>query len=238
MGVQLLYTETEIYYIVFCIIEEGFYTMIIETIMKRNPVYVTPDMSLTEVRELMTKEGIEKFPVLDDDSNLVGVITKKDLMRADPSSATTLDMYELSYLLSKIKVKKIMVKDILTVSESEVIEEAARIMADKNVGCLPVTRGNTVVGMVTETDLFHAMIAMFGAWHKGVRITFELDEKPGQIAKLAQAIANKNGNIISLITSDGVDVKHKRCTCKTVGISIDELQSIMNDMGAIVEDIR
>ncbi len=212
--------------------------MIIETIMKRNPVYVTPDMSLTEVREIMSKEGIEKIPVLDDDSNLVGIITKKDLMKADPSSATTLDMYEISYLLSKIKVKKIMTKDVLFVQDTEVIEEAARIMADKNVGCLPVMRDSTVVGMVTETDLFHAMTEMFGAWHKGVRITFELDEKPGQIAKLAQAIASNNGNIVSLITSDGVDVKHKRCTCKTVGISIDELKKIMNEMNAIVEDIR
>ncbi len=212
--------------------------MIIETIMKRNPVYVTPDMSLTDVREIMVKEGLEKFPVLDDDSNLVGIITKKDLMKADPSSATTLDVYEISYLLSKIKVKKIMIKDVLFVQETEVIEEAARIMADKNVGCLPVMRGNAVVGMVTETDLFHAMIEMFGAWHKGVRITFELDEKPGQIAKLAQAIANHNGNIISLITSEGVDVKHKRCTCKTVGISIEELKKIMEEMNATVEDMR
>ncbi len=212
--------------------------MIIETIMKRNPVYVTPDMNLTDVRELMNKEGLEKFPVLDEDSNLVGIITKKDLMKADPSSATTLDMYELSYLLSKIKVKKIMVKDVLTVLENEVIEEAARIMADKNVGCLPVMKDKAVVGMVTETDLFHAMTEMFGAWHKGVRITFELDEKPGQIAKLAQAIASHNGNIVSLITSEGADVKHKRCTCKTVGIDIEELKKIMSDMNAIVEDIR
>ncbi len=212
--------------------------MIIETIMKRNPVYVTPEMSLTEVRELMTKEATEKFPVLDDDSNLVGIITKKDLMKADPSSATTLDVYEISYLLSKIKVKKIMIKDVLCIQETEVVEEAARIMADKNIGCLPVMKGSTLVGVVTESVLFHAMTEMFGAWHKGVRITFELDEKPGQIAKLAHAIANHNGNIISLITSDGVDVKHKRCTCKIVGISIDELKKIMEDMQAIVEDIR
>ncbi len=212
--------------------------MIIETIMKRNPVYVTPEMSLTEVRDLMVKEEIEHFPVLDEDSNLVGIVTKKDLMKADPSSATTLDVYEIGYLLSKIKVKKIMIKEVLSVKVTEVIEEAARIMADKGIGCLPVMRDSNVVGMVTKTDLFNAMTGMFGAWHKGVRITFELDEKPGQIAKLAQAIANHNGNIISLITSEGVDVKHKRCTCKTTGISIEELKKIMESMGAIVEDIR
>ncbi len=212
--------------------------MIIANIMKRNPLCIDGDMSLTDVRALMSKEGIEKIPVLDEDSNLVGVVTKKDLLKADPSAATTLDMYELSYLLSKIKVKKIMVKDVLSVQETEVIEEAARIMADKNIGCLPVMRDKTLVGLVTERDLFHAMINMFGARNNGVRITFELDEKPGQIAKLAHAIAEHNGNIISLITSEGIDVKHKRCTCKIVGTSIEELQIIMDEMGATVEDIR
>ncbi len=212
--------------------------MIIANIMKGSPMYVTPDMALTDVRELMTKESLERFPVLDEDSNLIGIITKKDLMKADPSSATTLDVYEISYLLSKIKVKKIMQKNVFSVQETEVIEEAARIMAEKNIGCLPVMRDDTLVGMITQEDLFQAMIAMFGAWHQGVRITFELDEKPGQIAKLAQAIADQNGNIISLVTSEGIDVKHKRCTCKTVGISIDELKKILENMNAIVEDLR
>ncbi len=212
--------------------------MIIATIMKRNPICVDADMSLTDLRALMTKESVEKIPVLDDDSNVIGIVTKKDLMKADPSSATTLDMYELSYLLSKIKVKKIMVKEVHSVQETEVIEEAARIMADKGIGCLPIMHGSTLVGMVTETDIFHAMINMFGARNNGVRITFELDEKPGQIAKIAHSIAERNGNIISLVTSEGIDIKHKRCTCKITGVSVDELKKILDDMGAIVEDIR
>lgn len=212
--------------------------MIIANIMKKNPVCVTPDMSLTDVRALMTKEGIGKVPVLDKNSNLVGILTKNDLMKADPSSATTLDMYEISYLLSKLKVEKIMIKDVIVVEDTEVVEEAARIMADKGISCLPVMQGSSLVGIVTENDLFHAFVTMFGARHQGVRATFELDEKPGQIAKLARAIADLDCNIVSLVTNEGIDVKHRRCTCKVAGITIEQLKKIMDDVGAILEDIR
>ena len=77
--------------------------MIIASVMTRNPLYVRPEMTVTEVRELMTKEKVGKLPVLDKHDNLVGIVTKKDLVNAGPSAATTLDMYEISYLLSKLK---------------------------------------------------------------------------------------------------------------------------------------
>lgn len=212
--------------------------MIIANIMKKNPICVTPDMSLTDVRAIMAKEGVGKIPVLDKNENLVGIITKKDLMKADPSLATTLDVYEIGYLLSKLRVEKIMVKDVAIVKDTEVIEEAARIMADKDISCLPVMKGSSVVGIVTQRDLFSAFVTMFGARYKGVRATFELDEKPGQIANLAQAIADLNCNIVSLVTNDGHDAIHRRCTCKVEGISIEQLTKIMGDVGAVLEDIR
>ena len=99
--------------------------MIIASVMTRNPLYVRPEMTVTEVRELMTKEKVGKLPVLDKHDNLVGIVTKKDLVNAGPSAATTLDMYEISYLLSKLKVEKVMAKNVVTVKETEVVEEAA-----------------------------------------------------------------------------------------------------------------
>jgi hypothetical protein len=89
--------------------------MIIASVMTRNPLYVRPEMTVTEVRELMTKEKVGKLPVLDKHDNLVGIVTKKDLVNAGPSAATTLDMYEISYLLSKLKVEKVMEKNVVTV---------------------------------------------------------------------------------------------------------------------------
>ena len=88
----------------------------------------------------MIKEKINKLPVVDKSKKLVGIITKNDLQKAAPSSASTLDMYELGYLLSKLKVEKIIVKNVRTVDFDEVIEEAARTMATEKIGCLPVMK--------------------------------------------------------------------------------------------------
>lgn len=212
--------------------------MIISRVMTKNPIYINPEMSVSDVQALMGKEKIGKLPVLDKNENLVGIITKKDLIKAAPSSATTLDMYEISYLLSKLRVEKIMEKNVITVQDTEVVEEAARIMADEGIGCLPVMHGNILTGIITEKDLFHAFLEMFGARHPGIRAVFVLDEKPGQIAKLAKAIADLNGNIVSLVTTEGDDIRTRRCTAKVANLTIAQLTEIMQKENAILEDIR
>lgn len=147
-------------------------------------------------------------------------------------------MYEISYLLSKLTVKKIMEKDVTIVQENEVVEEAARIMADGDISCFPVMRGNLLVGIITEKDLFRTFVDMFGARHQGVRAVFSLDEKPGQIARLAKAIADLNGNIVSLVTAEGEDIKHRRCTIKVSDLKKEALVKILGETGAVTEDIR
>jgi acetoin utilization protein AcuB len=215
--------------------------MIISRVMTKNPVYVTPDASVTETRSVMAKENVGHLPVLDKDNNLVGIVTKEDLIKASPSEATTLDMYEISYLLSKMKVSEIMVKKVLTVPEDEVVEEAARIMADHGVGCLPVMRGSLLVGIVTDTDLFHVFVDAFGARHPGVRAVMNMSEHTGIIAKIAGAIAAKGGNIVSFVTTEGDDVAHRRGTIKVANLSKGELEEIIKGLGAetaALEDIR
>lgn len=212
--------------------------MIISDVMTKNPIFVNPDTSVTDAKALMTKEKINKLPVLDRNNRLVGIITKNDLAKAGASGATTLDMYELSYLLSKLKVEKVMTKNIITVPETEVVEEAARIMADSSIGCLPVMKNDVMVGIVTETDIFHVFIDMFGARRHGVRATFELDEKPGQLAKATQGIADFGGNIISTVTYDGSNVSKRCITVKAVDISLDQMKEVLTKVGAEIKDIR
>lgn len=212
--------------------------MIIANVMKRNPLYVHPNTSVNEVSALMKKEKVGKLPVLDSDDRLVGIITKKDLDSAAPSSATTLDVYEVSYLLSKLKAEKIMTKKVHTVKETEVIEEAARIMADEGVGCLPVMKGDLLVGIVTVKDLFHVFIDMFGTRHEGVRVTALLEEKPGQIARLSAKIADMGGNIVSLGTFESDDLTKRRVTCKITGISLEEVKKAVKETCTKLEDIR
>ena len=212
--------------------------MIISSIMRKNPSFIRPDSSLTDAKALMVKENIGKLPVLDKDDRLVGLVTKKDLEHAEPSEATTLDMYEISYLLSKLKVEKIMIKNVITVQENEVIEEAARIMADNDIGCLPVMRNNLMVGIITESDLFEAFVDMFGARYKGVRVTLTLAEKPGQLAIFTKAIADKGGNIVSLVTTEGDNLSKRRFTRKVSGLDMDDVKTAAEGNGAVIEDIR
>ncbi len=212
--------------------------MIIANVMTRNPIFVSPDMSVNDARALMTREKIGKLPVLDKNNRLVGIVTKKDLVKASPSAATTLDMYEISYLLSKLKVETVMERQVLTVQQTEVVEEAARIMADSEVGCLPVMKGELLVGIITETDLFRTFVDMFGARHDGIRATFRVEERPGMIAQVSKAIADANGNIVSLVTFDGDDLSQRRCTVKVTGVERPKCEEILQESTLEIEDIR
>jgi acetoin utilization protein AcuB len=213
--------------------------------MTKNPIYVHPDLSVNEARALMDKEKIGHLPVLDKNNDLVGIVTKKDMIKAGPSPATSLDMYEISYLLSKLRVEKIMEKNVVTVDENEVVEEAARIMADRDIGCLPVVkafsggRGALLVGIITDTDLFHVFINALGARHSGVRITLNMGEKPGQLAKFAGAVAEKGGNIVAFMSSEGDDLSHRRGTYKISGIGRAEAEAIVKALpDTELEDLR
>jgi acetoin utilization protein AcuB len=207
--------------------------------MTKNPVYVHPDASVTDTRGLMDREQVGHLPVLDYDNSLVGIITREDMIKAAPSQATTLDVYELSYLLTKMKVQEIMTKKVITVGENEVVEEAARIMSDKGIGCLPVVRDSLLVGIITDTDLFNVFINAFGARHPGVRISLILGEHPGVLAKLGSVIAEKGGNIVSVVTTEGDDIAHIRLTMRVERISRAEVETALKSIpDAVVEDIR
>jgi acetoin utilization protein AcuB len=213
--------------------------MIISRVMSRNPIYVHPDLSLTEARSLMDKERVGHLPVLNKANELVGLLTRADMLKAGPSQATSLDVYEISYLLSKLTVEKVMEKNVITVSENEVVEEAARIMADKGIGCLPVMNGRLLTGIITDTDLFHVFINTFGARHPGVRITLNFNEKPGQLGKFASLIGDKGGNIVAFASSEGDDLSHRRATFKIEGLSLEDVRNAANNIeGAETEDIR
>lgn len=206
--------------------------------MTKNPVTVTPDVSVPEAQAIMRREKIRRLPVLDKQGKLVGIVTSSDLIHASPSPATSLDMYELHYLLSKLKVEAVMTKNVLTVSEDLPIEEAARIMADNNISGLPVMRSNILVGIITESDLFKLFIELFGARHSGVRLTVLLPERKGELADVAGAIAKIGGNIISLATFEGEDPTNSYCTLKVEGVDSTSLVNAITPLVERIVDVR
>jgi acetoin utilization protein AcuB len=133
--------------------------MLIGERMSRPVVTIPPDLPIAEALGLMKREHIRRCPIIDD-GKLVGIISDKDLLNASPSPVTTLSIWEMHYLLSKITVSEVMTKNVLTVAEDTPIEEAARIMADNKIGGVPVMRDRVVVGIITETDLFKIFLEL------------------------------------------------------------------------------
>ena len=211
--------------------------MIVKDVMKKNVISVEPETTVTEAKELMNKNNISKLPVIKG-GKLAGIITKNDLLQAGPSLATTLDMYEISYLLSKLNVKKIMTAEVVTASPDDVVEDAARVMVEKQIGCLPVVKNGVVVGIITENDLFRLFTDMFSGTEKGIRATLVFDDKPGQMACVSEKIAAEGGNIISAVTSV-LPAKSKRLlTLKVADLDLPKLEKIFADLQIQVEDVR
>lgn len=202
------------------------------------PVITVPtDMPINEALTLMRREKIRRLPVTDK-GNLVGIVSDVDLLNASPSPATSLSIWEMNYLLSKITVKDVMTKQVLTVFEDTPIEEAARIMADNKIGGLPVVRGQEVVGIITETDLFKIFLELMGAREKGIRMTIMVDNVPGQLAKIANAIASEGGNIFASGSFLGDDPSNRELTIKVSGISEETLVEQVKPFIDKIIDIR
>jgi len=173
--------------------------MLVGERMKSPVITVPPDLAINEALKIMKEKNIRRTPVVKE-GKLVGIISDKDLLNASPSPATSLSVWELNYLLSKITVNDVMTRDVMTVNEDTPIEVAACVMADHKIGGLPVMRGDNVVGIITETDLFKIFLEMMGAREPGVRVTLSIADKPGQLAKITKAIADLGGNFISFGT--------------------------------------
>jgi acetoin utilization protein AcuB len=207
--------------------------------MTRHPTTVPPDMPIAEALRLMRERQVRRFPVTDQRTKeLIGIVTEKELLYASPSPATSLSVHEINYLLSKITVEKVMTKDLVTVSEDTPIEEAALLMVDHDVGALPVMRGETLVGIITETDLFKTFIELFSAREEGVRLTLLVPEQKGELAVITRAIHELGGNIVSLGTFQGEDPSNRLLTIKVSDVSREALVDKMQGIGAEIIDVR
>ena len=185
----------------------------------------------------MKRENIRRMPILDK-GKLEGIVSETDLLNATPSKATSLSVWELNYLLSKLQVKEVMTKDVITVTEDTPIEEAARIMADNKIGGLPVMSNGAVSGIITETDLFKVLLELMGAREQGVRITAFLEDKPGELAKLATAISKEGGNIVAMGEFAGEDTSTREIVLKISGMDKKKVEEIVKPNVKDLRDLR
>ena len=127
--------------------------------MSTDVITVRPETTLPEAHQIMTNEEIRRLPVVDEAGRLVGIITIGDIRSAEPSPATSLSIWEMNYLLSSLKIDKIMTRHPKTIGAEATLAEAARTMLEYRVSGLPVVdEAMRVIGIITESDIFTMVV--------------------------------------------------------------------------------
>jgi acetoin utilization protein AcuB len=212
--------------------------MNVEKRMSHPVITIKPDVPIHDALKLMRKESIRRLPVINEQGQMVGIVSEMDILHAEPSDATSLSVWELNYLLSRISVRDVMTHDVVSVSADTPIEEAARIMADTKIGGLPVLQDGDVVGIITETDLFKVFLELLGAREAGVRFTALVRDVPGELAKLTSAISAIKGNIVAMVQFLGESPENRLMTVKVAGVTQKELKEALKDIVVKLVDVR
>jgi acetoin utilization protein AcuB len=175
--------------------------MLVEYWMKKNVITIDASDSMLDATKIMKEHGIRHLPVLRK-GKLVGILTDRDLKKASPSEATTLEVHELFYLLATMKVEEIMTKNPFTVPANYTVEEAAEILLANKISGLPVVNGEgNVVGTITETDIFKVLIALTGIGKRGIQFGLLIEDRPAATKEIGDVIRGHGGRIASLLSS-------------------------------------
>jgi acetoin utilization protein AcuB len=174
--------------------------MLVEKRMRPDPITVGPQDSFRHAMNLIRQRGIRHLPVVEG-GRLVGIVTDRDIRQASPSSATSLEIHELHYLLEKLKVCDVMTTNVVTVAPGTPIDEAARLMLQHRIGSLPVLRGEDLVGIITETDMLQALVELMGIHAERTRLELVLEERAGAFVDICRIIQDQGGDIASVITA-------------------------------------
>ncbi|MBW1799728.1 MAG: CBS domain-containing protein [Deltaproteobacteria bacterium] len=190
--------------------------MLVKNWMNKEAITVDVGDSIMDAMSLLKEKNIRMLPVMDR-HKLVGVVTDRDLKRASASDATALEIHELLYLISKIKVKEVMTKDPITVPYDHTVEETAEILLKNKISGAPVVDyDGKIVGIITQTDIFRLLISLTGIGKKGIQFAFLLEDRPGSIKDVADIIRSYHGRMTSILSTyenvpEGCRMVYIRC---------------------------
>ena len=176
--------------------------MLVKGWMTTDVVTIEEDASMMKASIIMKEKKIRCLPVVNKKGELVGIVSDRDLKDAAPSKATTLDVYELNYLLSSIKIKDLMITNLAYVRPDETVEFAAILMVENKISSLPVINDKgTLIGIVTQTDIFKVLINIAGVYTGGIQFAFSLEDRPGSIREAADMVRFHGGRIVSILST-------------------------------------
>jgi len=205
--------------------------MLVKEWMTEDPIVLDENASIMKAVQVMKEHGMRRVPVVCQ-GKLVGIVTDRDVREATPSKATALDVHELYYLLSEIKVKDIMTPNPIAIHPDETVEYAAVIMLENRISGLPVVDDeNHVVGIITQTDIFKVLINITGIYYGPWQIAFEMGTQPGAISELVKRIREKGGRIISVLTSyEGIEPEKRRVYVRLAEMPEESFLKLVEDL--------
>ena len=205
--------------------------MLVKNWMSKSVITVSVDDTMQDAMKLLKEHDIRMLPVMKK-NRLVGIVTDRDLKQASASDATTLEVHELLYLLTKIKVKDIMTKDPITVPPDYTVEETAQVLLENKISGAPVVDDSgQVVGTITQTDLFRVLISLTGVGNGGIQFGFQVEDRPGSIKDVADIIRNYGGRMVSILTSyDDVPSGYRKVYIRMHSIERSKLQQLKESL--------
>ena len=208
--------------------------MLIEQWMTKDVITLPQETSMMKASKLMKEQGISRIPVVDEKGALVGIVSDRDIKDASPSKATTLDMHELYYLLSEIKLKDIMSKKVITIRVGETVERAAVLLLENNIGGMPVVDdGNKVVGIVTDSDIFKVLVRITGVMEGGTEMGLRVSNQPGGLVPVLDFLKDAGARVMSLLTS----CEPAEVGMRDVFIRIRDMEKAeLNKLKAVMQD--
>ena len=172
--------------------------MAVKDFMTRKVVYISPDTTVAHAADIMREQGLHRLPVIENDK-LVGLVTEGTIAEASPSKATSLSIYEMNYLLNKTKIKDVMIRKVITVSQYASLEDAIYLMLKNKVGILPVVDNEQVYGVITDRDIFKAFLEVSGYGEEGVRARFVTEDEVGVLEHIVRLLVEENLNISNTV---------------------------------------
>ena len=178
--------------------------MYVKDAMTKDPFCIDKETKLSQALDIMTQNNFHRIPVVDKDHNLIGLITEGTILETIPTKSTSLSKYELNYLYEKANVDLLMIKKVNVISQDDVLEKAVAEMRHNHVGCLVVTEGNKVVGIITDNDIFDAFIDLLGYNVSGVRYVISIKEDSyGILEKVAKCFTEAKVSITNISNYHG-----------------------------------
>ncbi|MFC3883254.1 acetoin utilization AcuB family protein [Bacillus songklensis] len=179
--------------------------MIVEEIMTTDIITLNPNDSIAEAIKLIHQFNIRHIPIVNDQLQLVGIISDRDVRDASPS------IFHSSVHIEDLEkpVKEIMKSNVITAHPLDFVEEIAGIFYEHRIGCLPITKGNELVGIVTEKDILDTLIQLTGAHQPGSKIEVKVENKAGVLSEVTAVFRQSKINILSVLVYPDKDEKHK-----------------------------